>query len=199
MRLFILLFAVSIFSYSQNATGSQEIINSLKYQNDLLNNSLVKNIEFVNIGPSVMSGRVTDIEVNPDDPTEFYVAYASGGLWHTINNGTTFVPIMDNSNTQNIGDFDVNWNTRTIIVGTGENNSSRSSYAGIGILKSNDNGKNWTNIGLNDSHHIGKVKINPENSDEIVVAVLGHLYSKNTERGIFKTLDGGQTWENSLC
>ena len=68
MRLFILLFAVSIFSYSQNATGSQEIINSLKYQNDLLNNSLVKNIEFVNIGPSVMSGRVTDIEVNPDDP-----------------------------------------------------------------------------------------------------------------------------------
>ena len=198
MRLFILLFAVSIFSYSQNATGSQEIINSLKYQNDLLNNSLVKNIEFVNIGPSVMSGRVTDIEVNPDDPAEFYVAYASGGLWHTINNGTTFVPIMDNSNTQNIGDFDINWNTRTIIVGTGENNSSRSSYAGIGILKSNDNGKNWTNIGLNDSHHIGKVKINPENSDEIVVAVLGHLYSKNTERGIFKTLDGGQTWEKTL-
>jgi len=198
MRLFILLFAASIFSYSQKATSSNEIIKSIKYQNDLAHNSLVKNIEFVNIGPSVMSGRVTDIEVNPDDPTEFYVAYASGGLWHTTNNGTTFIPIMDNSNTQNIGDFDINWNTRTIIVGTGENNSSRSSYAGIGILKSIDNGKNWTNIGLNDSHHIGKVKINPDNSDEIVVAVLGHLYSRNTERGIFKTTNGGKTWKKTL-
>ena len=74
--------------------------------------------------------------VNPNNPLEFYVAYASGGLWHTVNNGNTFSPIMDNSNTQNIGDFDIEWNTRLIVVGTGENNSSRSSYAGIGILKS---------------------------------------------------------------
>ena len=111
-----------------------------------------------------MSGRVTDIEVNPEDSTEFYIAYASGGLWHTINNGSTFNSIFDNANTQNIGDFDVDWNSRIIIVGTGENNSSRSSYAGIGILRSSDNGKNWENIGLTDSHHIGKVKINPNNS-----------------------------------
>ena len=193
--LFSLLFSTV---FSQVSTSSEDILQSLNIQNELIKNSLVKNLEFKNIGPSVMSGRVTDIEVNPNNPSEFYVAYASGGLWHTVNNGNTFSPIMDNSDTQNIGDFDIDWNTRLIIVGTGENNSSRSSYAGIGILKSNDNGKTWTNIGLNDSHHIGKVVINPNNPNEIVVAVLGHLYSKNKERGIFKTIDGGITWKNTL-
>ena len=184
--------------FSQVSTSSKDILESLNIQNELIKNSLVKNLEFKNIGPSIMSGRVTDIEVNPNNPSEFYVAYASGGLWHTVNNGNTFNPIMDNSDTQNIGDFDVDWNTRLIVVGTGENNSSRSSYAGIGILKSSDNGKTWTNIGLNDSHHIGKVIINPINPNEIVVAALGHLYSKNKERGIFKTLDGGISWKNTL-
>ena len=184
--------------FGQESTSSSELINGINFQNELIKNSLVKNLEFSNIGPSVMSGRVSDIEVNPNDPTEFYVAYASGGLWHTINNGTTFNTIFDNANTQNIGDFDVDWNNRTIIVGTGENNSSRSSYSGIGILKSNDNGKNWENIGLSDSHHIGKVKINPNNPDEIIVGVLGHLYSTNEQRGIFKTNNGGKTWEKKL-
>ena len=194
----ILLSILYTSGFSQVSTSSNDIIQSLNVQNELIKNSLVKNLEFKNIGPSVMSGRVTDIEVNPNNPSEFYVAYASGGLWHTVNNGNTFSPIMDNSNTQNIGDFDVEWNTRLIVVGTGENNSSRSSYAGIGILKSNDNGKTWENIGLNDSHHIGKVVINPSDPNEIVVAALGHLYSKNKERGIFKTIDGGLTWKNTL-
>jgi len=194
----ILLLILYTSGFSQVSTSSDDVLKSLKMQNELIKNSLVKNLEFKNIGPSVMSGRVTDIEVNPNNPSEFYVAYASGGLWHTVNNGNTFSPIMDNSDTQNIGDFDVDWNTRLIIVGTGENNSSRSSYAGIGILKSNDNGKTWINIGLNDSHHIGKVVINPNNPNEIIVAALGHLYSKNKERGIFKTLDGGVTWKNTL-
>ncbi|MDA7716529.1 glycosyl hydrolase [Flavobacteriaceae bacterium] len=193
-----LLLILYTSGFSQVSTSAEDILQSLKVQNELIENSIVKNLEFKNIGPSVMSGRVTDLEVNPNNPSEFYVAYASGGLWHTVNNGNTFSPIMDNSDTQNIGDFDIDWNTRLIIVGTGENNSSRSSYAGIGILKSNDNGKTWTNIGLNDSHHIGKIVINPNNPNEIVVAVLGHLYSKNKERGIFKTIDGGVTWENTL-
>ena len=182
-----------LFFFAQESTSSSELINGINLQNKLIKNSLVKNLEFSNIGPSVMSGRVSDIEVNPNDPTEFYVAYASGGLWHTINNGTTFNTIFDNANTQNIGDFDVDWNNRIIIVGTGENNSSRSSYSGIGILQSNDNGKNWENIGLSDSHHIGKVKINPNNPDEIIVGVLGHLYSTNEQRGIFKTINGEKT------
>ena len=97
--------------------------------------SLVKNVPFTNIGPTIMSGRVVDFDVNPNNPNEFYVAYASGGLWYTNNNATSFVSIADNAPTQNIGDIAVDWDSETIWVGTGENNSSRSSYSGIGILK----------------------------------------------------------------
>ncbi len=160
--------------------------------------SIVKNVAFTSIGPSIMSGRVVDLDVNPQRPTEFYVAYASGGLWYTQNNGTTFTPVMDNSPTQNIGDIAVDWKNGTIWVGTGENNSSRSSYAGIGILKSTDKGKTWQNVGLTDSHHIGKILINPNNPDEVVIGVIGHLYTPNAERGIFKTIDGGKNWTKTL-
>ena len=107
----------------------------------LLANSTVNNTSFQNIGPSVMSGRVVDIDVNPSEPTEFYVAYATGGVWHTINNGQSFKPIFDSTATLNIGDIAVNWKNRIIWVGTGEANSSRSSYAGIGVYKSDNNGK----------------------------------------------------------
>jgi len=160
--------------------------------------SLVKNIPFTSIGPTIMSGRVVDLAVNPNNPNEFYAAYASGGLWHTKNNGTTFTPILDTAKTQNIGAIAVHWKTRTIWAGTGENNSSRSSYAGIGILKSTDNGKTWTNVGLKDSHHIGSIIINSKNPDEVIVGVIGHLYSPNKQRGVFKTIDGGKTWKQSL-
>ena len=194
----IIFLSIHFLFFAQEITSETELINGIDFQNKLIQNSIVKNLKFENIGPSVMSGRVTDIEVNPKEPTEFYVAYASGGLWHTVNNGTTFNPIFDNANTQNIGDFDIDWNNRIIVVGTGENNSSRSSYSGIGILRSIDNGKNWENIGLTDSHHIGKVKINPNDPNEIIVGVLGHLYSTNMQRGIFKTIDGGKTWIQTL-
>ena len=193
-----LFISAPLLIFAQTSTNPNKVIEGLTLQAELMKNSIVKNIKFENIGPSVMSGRVSDIEVNPLNPKEFYVAYASGGLWYTNNNGNTFEPIFDNANTQNIGDFAVDWTNKVIIVGTGENNSSRSSYAGIGILKSIDNGKNWINIGLADSHHIGKVKINPKNSDEIVVGVTGHLYSKNSQRGVFKTKDGGKNWEKTL-
>ncbi|SNR66364.1 beta propeller repeat protein [Lutibacter flavus] len=161
-------------------------------------NSLVKNIPFTNIGPSIMSGRIVDVAVNPNNSNEFYVAYASGGLWYTTNNGTSFIPVLDNSPTLNIGDIDVHWETETIWVGTGESNSSRSSYAGIGILKSTNKGKNWTNVGLTDSQHVGRIIINKNNPNEVVVGVIGHLYTPNEERGIFKTVDGGKTWSNTL-
>lgn len=155
-------------------------------------------IAFQNIGPTIMSGRVVDLAVNPDNPNEFYVAYASGGLWYTNNNGTSFDPVMDIAPTQNCGSVTVNWKTNEIWVGTGEVNASRSSYAGIGILKSSDKGKSWQNLGLNDSHHVARIWVNPSNSNEIIVAAVGHLYTPNTERGIFKTLDGGKTWNKTL-
>lgn len=182
----------------QPATLAAKTQTQLLKKEQLLQSSLVKHVNFENIGPTVMSGRVVAIAVNPKNTTEFYVGYASGGLWHTNNNGTTFTPVMDTAPTQNIGDIAVDWKTNTIWVGTGENNSSRSSYAGIGILKSTDKGKTWVNVGLHDSHHIGRVLINPKNPEEVIVGVLGHLYSSNKERGIFKTMDGGKTWKNTL-
>lgn len=157
-----------------------------------------QSVTFQNIGPTIMSGRVVDLAVNPQNPTEFYAAYASGGLWYTNNNGTSFEPVMDTAPTQNIGCVVVDWNSGLILVGTGEVNSSRSSYAGIGVLKSTDKGKTWTNIGLPDSHHISKIWINPKDNNEIVVGVLGHLYSKNEERGVFKTTNGGKNWTKTL-
>lgn len=187
------------FSFAQPpATSAEAVMQSLQQTEQLEENSLVKNLSFTNIGPTVMSGRVVDLDVNPSDPTEFYVAYASGGLWYTNNNGTSFTPVLDNAPTQNMGDIAVDWNTGTIWVGTGENNSSRSSYAGIGILKSTDRGETWQHVGLEDSHHIGRIIINPNNPDEVLAAVIGHLYTPNQMRGIYKTTDGGKTWNKTL-
>jgi len=145
-----------------------------------------------------MSGRVVDLAVNPNDPIEFYVGYASGGVWYTNNNGTTFTPVLDTADTQNVGSLAVDWSQGTIWVGTGEVNASRSSYAGIGVLKSTDMGKTWQQMGLMDSHHISKILINPANSDEVVVSTVGHLYSTNAERGVYKTVDGGKSWNRTL-
>ena len=196
---FIFFIFCSFFIFAQQqATNSEAVKSGLIQKEKLSQNSLVKNIPFKNIGPTIMSGRVVDIDVNPNDPYEFYVGYASGGVWYTANNGSTFTPVLDTSNTQNVGDIAVDWKNKTIWVGTGENNSSRSSYAGIGILKSTDNGESWQNMGLLDSHHIGRILINPNNPDEVVIGVLGHLYSPNEERGIFKTSDGGKTWNKTL-
>jgi photosystem II stability/assembly factor-like uncharacterized protein len=196
-KLGLCLFATFAIA-QQPSTKASRIQKSLVDKEKLTQSSFIKNIPFTNIGPTVMSGRVADIDVNPNDPTEFYVGYASGGLWYTQNNGTTFTPVLDNSPTQNVGDIAVDWDNGTLWVGTGEKNSSRSSYAGIGMLKSTDKGKSWQQVGLSDSHHISRIVINPKNPDEIVVGVIGHLYSSNKERGIFKTTDGGKTWKKTL-
>jgi len=194
-------FAALFIAFSINAqqtTTANQIEQSLKQKEALTKNSIVKNIEFTNIGPTIMSGRVVDIDVNPNNTNEFYVGYASGGLWYTNNNGTSFTPVMDNAPTQNIGDIAIDWKNGTIWVGTGESNSSRSSYPGIGILKSTDKGQTWQHVGLSDSQHIGRIIINKNNPDEVVIGVIGHLYSKNKQRGIYKTTDGGKTWKNTL-
>lgn len=182
----------------QPASSSAELEKGLVQKEALVNNSLVKNLPFKNIGPTVMSGRVTALAVNPNNPVEFYVSYASGGVWYTNNNGTSFKPTLDSSPTQNVGSLAVDWNTKTIWVGTGEVNASRSSYAGIGLLKSTNQGESWENLGLTDSHHISNILINPNNINELVVGVVGHLYSTNKERGIYKSSDGGKTWNHTL-
>ena len=196
----IVLYTISytlVFS-QPSPSDAQSIINAYKNKETLTHSSRVKNIEFRNIGPTIMSGRVVALEVNPQDPTQFYVAYASGGVWYTDNNGTSFESISDDWPTQNIGEIAMDWNNDILWVGTGENNSSRSSYSGIGILKTNADGSNWKNVGLHDSHHIGKILINPENSDHVVIGVTGHLYSNNTNRGVYVTKDGGENWNKTL-
>lgn len=160
--------------------------------------SVFKNIIFRSIGPTVMSGRVVDIEANPDDPTIFYAAYASGGLFKTSNNGITFEPIFDKEPTIIVGDIAVDWANNTIYIGTGENNSSRSSYAGAGIFKSTDGGKSWKHLGLFGSHRTGRIVIDPKNTNIIYVAALGSLYSSNEERGIYKSTDGGESFSKVL-
>ncbi|MES2892826.1 MAG: glycosyl hydrolase [Bacteroidota bacterium] len=185
-------------------TDATERLNGLKKRKLLEDASLLKNIQFRNIGPTQMNGRVVDIEVNPADPTEFYVGYASGGIWHTQNNGLSFVPIFEKEDTYTIGDIAVNWKPagsekRIIWVGTGEVNSSRSSYSGTGVYKSVDEGKSWTYLGLPESHHIGEIILHPGNAEVAWVAVLGHLYSANKERGVYKTKDGGKTWKQTLA
>ncbi len=190
---------VSIFTNGQvQPTPAAERLKGLEKRKTLESRSTLNHIKFRSIGPTVMSGRVSDIEANPEDPTEFYVAYSSGGLWYTSNNGLSFTPIFDSTDVLTIGDIAVNWKSGTIWVGTGEVNSSRSSYAGLGVYKSKDKGKTWQYAGLPESHHIGKIQLHPADDNTAWVAALGHLYSPNKERGVFKTTDGGATWKHTL-
>lgn len=196
----LFLFVSNVISqgFQPPSSLASDRADAFKKRETLKKSSLINNIPFTNVGPTVMSGRVVDVAVNPKDPSIFYVAYASGGLWKTNNNGTTFNPIFDNEAVMAIGDIDVHWESGTIYIGTGEVNSSRSSYAGLGVYASKDDGKTWKNIGLNDSHHIGKVLVSADNPNEVLVGALGHLYSDNEERGVFKSSNGGLTWKKTL-
>lgn len=177
-------------------TPTQERITS--FNQSVESPSPFNGLKFRNIGPTIMSGRVTDVEVNPNDPNEFYIAYASGGVWHTQNNGLSMDPIFDHEASMTIGDMAMDWKTGKLWVGTGEVNSSRSSYAGTGVYYTIDTGKTWIHAGLEESHHIGKIVLHPNNTNIAWVAVLGHLYTPNQERGIYKTTDGGKTWKQTL-
>lgn len=179
-------------------TPATERLEGFIQRKALQEQSIVDGIEFRSVGPTVFSGRVSDIAVWEKDPSHFYVAYASGGLWKTENNGTTFSPIFDQEAVMTIGDIAVDWNNNTIWVGTGEVNSSRSSYAGLGVYKSTDGGKSWQHLGLSESHHIGRIILHPGDPNTAWVAVLGHLYSPNQERGLYKTTDGGKNWKKTL-
>jgi photosystem II stability/assembly factor-like uncharacterized protein len=164
-----------------------------------LSPEVLKNFTYRSIGPTRESGRFVDFAVPAQEPYTFYAATGSGGLWKTVNNGISFEPIFDHENVFSIGDIAVAPSDPNIIwVGTGEANNSRSTYWGDGVYKSSDAGKTWKNMGLKESHHIGRVVVHPKNPEIVYVAALGHLYSENPERGLYKTRDGGKTWNKVL-
>ncbi|MDX2134953.1 MAG: glycosyl hydrolase [Saprospiraceae bacterium] len=198
-----LLFVFSILApflcFAQTQpTPAADRLKAFQQRKDMQANSLLATLEAQSIGPSIFSCRVTDVEANPADPADMYVAYASGGLWRTRNNGTRFEPVFDHEASMTIGDIAVDWGRNVVWVGAGENNSSRSSYAGTGIYRSADGGNTWEHRGLPESHHIGRIALHPTNPNVLWVAVLGHLYSPNPERGVYRSTDGGNTWTRTL-
>lgn len=197
----VLLATVLAASAQKKVTGvtsADDRLKNIALKNTLKQNSLVNNVSFRNVGPTIMGGRVVDIDVSPTDPTHFYVAYASGGLWFTENNGISFTPLFSDEVVMTIGDIAVDWKRNIIYVGTGENNSSRSSYSGVGIFKSTDSGKTWSRLGLGETQHTGRIILHPDNPNVLWVASIGHLYTTNKDRGVFKTSDGGKTWKQTL-
>lgn len=158
-----------------------------------------KSLEFREIGPATMGGRIDDFAVVESNPKIIYVGTASGGLWKTTNNGTTWEPVFDKEGVSTIGDIAIAPSDPAVVwVGTGEPNNRQSSSWGDGAYKSLDGGKTWKNTGLARTHHIGRIVIHPRNPDVVYVAALGHLWGPNAERGVYKTTDGGKTWTQSL-
>jgi photosystem II stability/assembly factor-like uncharacterized protein len=151
------------------------------------------------IGPAVTSGRIVGFAVHPSDRSHYYVAVASGGVWKTINAGTTWTPIFDTQGSYSIGCVTLDpANPHVVWVGSGENNSQRSVGYGDGVYKSTDGGRSWQNVGLKASEHIGKIVIDPRDSDTVYVAAQGPLWSGGGDRGLYKTTDGGKTWAKVL-
>jgi len=160
---------------------------------------LSDSVTFRAIGPAVTSGRIIALAVNPRDHSEYYVGVACGGVWKTTNNGASFTPIFDDQPSYSIGALALDpKNPNVVWVGTGELNGQRSVGWGDGVYKSDDGGKNWRNVGLKTSEHIGRILIDPRNSQTVYVAAQGPLWGPGGERGLFKTTDGGKTWTPSL-
>jgi photosystem II stability/assembly factor-like uncharacterized protein len=161
--------------------------------------SFVSALKLRNVGPSFCSGRIADIEVHPDNENHWYVAVGSGGVWETKNAGTTWKPIFDNYTSYSTGCITIDPNnTSTIWLGTGENVGGRHVGFGDGIYRSTDGGASWKNMGLKKSEHLSEIIVHPENSNVVYVASQGPLWSKGGERGLYKTIDGGQTWKQIL-
>jgi photosystem II stability/assembly factor-like uncharacterized protein len=160
---------------------------------------LFKNLKARSIGPAVMGGRISDIAIDPRNPFVFYVGLGHGGVFKTNDNGVSFDPIFDKQPVLSIGavavapsDSDVIW------VGSGEANDRNSTDWGNGVYRSTDGGENWQNVGLKDSRTIGRIIVHPKDPQTAYVAAGGHLWIDGGDRGLYKTTDGGKTWQLGL-
>lgn len=190
LRLLILLLLTALAPLNQ--IYAQE-------NNGRVSEEALKNLRWRAIGPSNMGGRIDDFAVIENNPHTFFVGTATGGVWKTTNNGTTWEPVFDETGSPSVGDITVAPSDPNILwVGTGEPNNRQSSSWGDGVYRSLDGGKTWQNMGLKDTKHIGRIAIDPQNPNNVYVAAAGHLWGPNKERGVFKTSDGGKTWSQSL-
>ena len=152
-----------------------------------------------NIGPATMSGRIVDLAVHEADPVTFYVASATGGVFKTTDNGITLVPVFEHEGTHSVGAIALHPRDTSIVwVGTGERANRQSSSWGDGVYRSTDGGASWTNMGLRESRHIGRIALHPDDPDLVYVAAMGHLWGPNDERGLYRSADGGETWQPIL-
>ncbi|HTX88323.1 MAG TPA: hypothetical protein VMC08_04985 [Bacteroidales bacterium] len=196
----LIILTVQLGAAEKNKSKPKEEKQKKEARKDsVMNSSLVSGLSFRSIGPAFTSGRIAEFAVNPNDHSEWFVAAASGHVWKTVNNGTTFDPVFDNYGAYSIGyvTYDPN-NTFVLWIGTGENNHQRSLGYGNGVYKSIDGGKSWKFMGLKDSRQIGKILIDPRNSDVVYVAAEGSVWGPGGDRGLYKSTDGGKTWKKIL-
>ena len=166
---------------------------------DPMSTATFNGLRLRSIGPAFTSGRVIGLAVDPNNPSHYFVASASGGVWKTLNAGTTWAPVFDREGSYSIGCIVLDpKNPLTVWVGTGENNSQRSVSYGNGVYRSDDGGKTWKNVGLKSSEHIGRIAIDPKDSSIVYVAAQGPLWGPGGDRGLYKTTDGGRTWKQIL-
>jgi photosystem II stability/assembly factor-like uncharacterized protein len=190
LALSALLFATAVVAQKEAAKPKAE---------DSLKNISLDGLSFRSIGPAVTGGRIVDIAVNPRNSTEYFAASGHGSLWKTTNNGTTFSPVFDGQPSFSMGCVKYDPSNSSIVwAGTGESNNQSNVIYGDGIYKSEDGGKSWKNMGLNNSEHIGGIAIDPANSNVVYVAAYGSLRNSGGDRGIYKTNDGGKTWRRVL-
>ena len=188
--LIIAAFTIVSTSFSQKKKNEDK---------NLLDKLSISALKWRSIGPALTSGRISDLAINPNKPFEYYVAVASGGVWKTTNWGVDYKPIFDRQGSYSIGCVSIDpKNPNVVWVGTGENNNQRSVAYGDGVYKSVDGGASWKNMGLKSSEHIGNILIHPENSDIVYVSAYGPLWNKGGDRGIYKTIDGGKSWNKIL-
>ena len=180
-------------------TEAEDLMAAIAMRKQMADGSMLAQYPARSIGPVVQGARITELAVNEANPQHYFVAYASGGVFETKNNGVTFEPIFDHVGALTIGALALApSDSKVLYVGTGENNSSRSSYAGSGMYKTTDGGSTWSHLGLDATQHIGRIVVHPSDPNTVWVASMGALYSHNEARGVYKSTDGGASWNKTL-
>lgn len=185
--------------WGQSSHARSPVVRSPGKDMDRLTAEDIREVTLRSLGPTIMPGRVADLAVDPRNRSVWYLANGSSGLWKTTNRGNDWQPIFDEGGSYSLGCVTIDpGNPDVVWLGTGENSSNRSVGYGDGVYKSTDGGKSWKNMGLHDSQHIGRIIVDPRDSDVVFVAAEGPLWSPGGDRGLFKTTDGGQTWKAVL-